>query len=52
MPVSVVEDTRLDLVLSEEENLHWEELLSDDMSASFRYCVFSCGGSCAGCTTC
>ncbi|MFE0464325.1 hypothetical protein ACFW1A_34230 [Kitasatospora sp. NPDC058965] len=48
MPVSVVEDTRLDLALSEEENVQWEELLSDDMSASFRYCCYTC----TGCSTC
>lgn len=54
MPVTLVEDTTVDLNLSEEENTDWEQLVVGlyDAGGAFMHCN-PCGTcSCHGCTSC
>ncbi|MER5771048.1 hypothetical protein [Streptomyces sp. NPDC001985] len=56
MPVNMVEDVRLDLELSEEENTDWEKLLVGlHEGGAFMWCK-ACGAPCGtqtvGCSGC
>ena len=53
MPTNLIEDTRLDLALTQEENLDWEALLvatEDKGLNAMQYCI-QCV-TCGGCGTC